>query len=116
MKYGHKNINSLSRYTTASLEQQKHMCQILQGQKRSPPASFAIDQQPRKIARIETGALLSSQSIVPHSESLASTIINDRVNNPNVQASSSQVSSIQGIFAGATFSNISNFHIHVHPQ
>ena len=99
---GHASINSLSRYATASIDQQKAMCEILQG----PAPVNCPSEIPNPVKRART---------LPSSKSVQNNALTSISRAAPVQSHSNEISStVQGMFAGASFSNVGEIHIHVH--
>ncbi len=95
---GHKNINSLSRYTTTSFQQQRDMCGLLQGKKPSstttaslsaPSTSNTAGIRAREPAEIEE----EPDSSLPHSQYMTMTLSRQQKTQ----------SIVHGALAGVTF-------------
>ena len=108
---GHKNIASLSRYTTASLEQQQQMSSILQGNATNITGSSLQNypaEQPTLPQPVDTLALAASSqpSFDPPATRVQTHLVHSQSD------TSLAMRHVSGIFSGATFTNIGSFHIH----
>ena len=114
---GHRSVSSLARYATASIEQQRQMCQILQGnnnQARSASISHteALSEPPphKKIRALSVPAP-PSMAIQSHPQKLPQSSNNNMHASTEVNASGNL---LQGLFSGASFSHIGTINVHVH--
>ena len=108
---GHKSVNSISGYATASLEQQQDMAKILRGERDRcnhlalrNPVPCAVISRPRALPPLDTPALgplpaPGSLGVVPSGNAVAS-----GVPQQNVQSMAMSLTNrTQGMFSGAVF-------------
>ena len=115
---GHRNVSSLARYATASIDQQKKMCTILQSNSRPSTTICGISDQGRDQPHPKTHhALTAPPSTSPSSNRnpVRGSSQNMSVRSTEMSASTSS-SLLHGIFAGASFSNIGSVNFHVHQK
>jgi hypothetical protein len=115
---GHRNVNSLAQYTTASIQQQQMMCKTLQSSK--PVHSLNV--QPQHV--ITNPMPSTSNHGITHSNDEISTHLDVTESRPQLSsANASNMSNrtvstqlVRGMFAGATFNAPVNISIAMQPE
>ena len=107
---GHRNVSSLARYATASIDQQKQMCQILQGNSSRPVTAAAGSNEE---ALIEPPQPKKSRALTPLSDATPNPLSNHVA---NLHSNTESSGNLLGIFAGASFSHIGTINVNIHQK
>ena len=123
---GHKNIGSLLRYTTASKNQQKEMCEILQGKRKldslqNQPEVVPVPKKKPFIAQNNRLIPATRVKTMPKNPSSTQVFPPSTLPNPNTNALNFNLAQMNhegsyipaGLFQGANIGSIGTVNIHM---